>query len=84
MIRRVRKVLGLKAESITPFVDVTFFAGYAAIQKVSGVKLHCRLRRPDFKHATAGRFIDACCQCQPVLFRLVIQNKIVIVAVAQH
>src|SRR5436309_9396445 len=56
MIRRIRKMLRLKAESISPLVDVPLLACHRAIEKISSVELDSRLRRRNLQH-TPGRWV---------------------------
>ena len=45
MIRRIRKMLRLEAEAITPLVHVPVLSRDRAIEKIPRVELHARLGR---------------------------------------
>ncbi len=57
MIRRIREMLCLQAEPVTVLVNVPLLSRHAAIEKISRVELHSRLRRRNFQHPPAGRLI---------------------------
>jgi hypothetical protein len=84
MIRRIRIVLRLQTETIAPFVDMTVLAGNSAVKKIPRVELNRRLRGPDFECAAAGGLVNTRRQYQAVLFRLGIEDEIVIITVPKN
>ena len=54
MVWGIGEVLRFHAKGVTVFILSAAFAGDAAVQKVSRVKLHSRLRGQDFEAASAG------------------------------
>ena len=43
MVRRVREVLRLQTERVSPLIRLAAFAGNGAVKKIAGVKLDSRL-----------------------------------------
>ena len=58
MIRRIRKVLGLEAQSATLRIRNATFPLDGAVQKVPGVELNAGLIRQDLQHAPTPWLID--------------------------
>lgn len=58
MIRRIRVVLGLEAETIAEIVDLASLPDERPVKEVTGVELDARLRGDDFHDTTALRFLD--------------------------
>src|SRR5260370_30062408 len=56
LIRRIGKVLGFQAECSTALISLAALPVRSAIEKISGIKLHARLRGPNFQHAPGVRF----------------------------
>src|SRR5580765_4494871 len=68
MIRRIREVLCLQAESITVFVNVAFLASDRSVKEVACVELDRRLSGRNLEHASCRRLIDAGGQTKPRAF----------------
>jgi hypothetical protein len=79
MIRRIRKVLGLKAESATMWIRNAAFPLDRAIQKISGVKLNPGLIGQDLQHAPTSGLVNF---CRLRKFAAAVEHPIVIVTVA--
>ena len=75
-------MLRLQAQSITPFVDMPIFPRDRSIEEIPRVELHSGLRRRNFQHASARRFVDASRERQPCA--LTIDDEIMVVAMAEH
>ena len=82
MIRRIRKMLGLQAETIASLVDMTLFPCDGAVEKISRVELHTGLCGRDFQHAPAGGFVHTCSQGKAVPFA--VDDPVVVVAVTKN
>src|ERR1700693_4076997 len=74
-------MLRLQAETVAALVDLAALSLDGPIQKVSSVKLDTGLRGEHLQHAPGGRFLHARCQAEFV--SLLVQDPIVIVAVAE-
>ena len=79
MIRRIRKVLGLKAQGAAMRIRLAAFAGDRPIQEISGVELNARLIGQYLQHAPAAGLVDLGRLRQ---FATIIKHPIVIVTVA--
>src|SRR3954465_8548029 len=62
MVRRIRKMLRLQAQSITTLVAVAFFSSEGAVQEVPTVELNPGLCSGDFQSAPSCGFVDALCE----------------------
>lgn len=82
MIRRIRIVLRLQAESVTPLVDVAALSSDASIQEVTRVELHSRLCRRHFEYAACRGFVHSRGQCHPSTFA--VDHKIVVISVTER
>src|SRR5215468_4547911 len=58
MIRRVREVLRLQAQSITTPINLPFLARKRPIQEVAGIKLHARLIGQHLKDTSARGIVN--------------------------
>ena len=78
MVRRVREVLRLQAESRVLFVGYAVLSFQTPIEKVAGIKLYTGLGRQDLESATAYGFVESRRESKRAI--PIVQNKIVIVA----
>src|SRR5215470_4290983 len=80
MIRRVREVLRLKAQSITTAVSLPFLACNRSIQKVAGIELHAWFVGQHLKNAATRWIVNFSSFSE--LFASAVEHPVVIVAVA--
>src|SRR5215469_7510075 len=74
-------MLRLKAESVTPLVDVPALARDGTIQEVARVELYRRLRRRNFEHTARGRLVHAGRRRHPCT--LAIEHEVVVISVPE-
>src|SRR6185437_14395470 len=79
MVRRIRKVLGLQAESATAWIRNAAFPLDCAIQKISGIKLNPGLIGQDLQHTPTSGLINF---GRLRKFTAAVKHPVVIVAVA--
>src|SRR5580693_127244 len=81
MVRRVRKVLRLKAKCKSPLVNAAFFSGDRTVEKVPRVKLQSRFGREHAQNPAGSGLIDF--GRLRYLAGALIQYKVVVVPSAQ-
>jgi hypothetical protein len=78
MVRRIREMLSLEAESAMLMVNHTALSSEGPIEEICGIKLHARLGGPNLHHPASFGFEHARREGQG--FSAAVQNKIVVVA----
>ena len=68
LVRRIRIVLSLKAESRALLMRLACLPKFLSIQKVPRVELHSRLGCRNREHSSTHRFIGPCCRFHFAVF----------------
>src|SRR6266498_5599382 len=78
MVRRIRKMLSLKAQSEAALINFAILAGDGPVQKIAGIELHTGLVGEHLQHTSSGWLINFCRRGE--LSAAAVEHPIVIVA----